>query len=97
MQPVPLLLRCADRRGGGDIALPGLRRFRHPLRHTHLILVPQVLNIRQLPGFNEHRPVVPPGAVYIGRKIARYGLPASKWANPFRSSHPSDRATIVAT
>ena len=30
------------------------------------------------------RPIIPLGAVYIGRRNARYGLPASKWANPFR-------------
>ena len=30
--------------------------------------MPQVLNIRHLPGFAEHRPIIPPDAVYIGRR-----------------------------
>ena len=45
--------------------------------------MPQILNIRHLPGFSERRPVIPPSAIYIGRANARYRLPASKWANPF--------------
>ena len=49
------------------------------------------------PGFNERQPIIPPGAVYIGRANARYRLPASKWANPFRSSHPAEHETAVAT
>jgi hypothetical protein len=44
--------------------------------------MPQVLNVRQLPGFSERRPIISPGAVYIGRPNARYGLAASQWANP---------------
>ena len=59
--------------------------------------MPQVLNVRHLPGFSERRPIVPPGAVYIGRRNARYGLPASKWANPFRPKRPDDHAPAVAT
>jgi len=43
----------------------------------------QVLNIRLLPGFSERQPIIPPGAVYIGRANRRYRLRASKWANPF--------------
>jgi len=42
--------------------------------------MPEVLNIRHLPGFSERCPVIPPSAVYIGRANARYRLPASKWA-----------------
>jgi hypothetical protein len=48
--------------------------------------MPRVLNVRHLPGFQERRPIIPPGAVYIGRKNARYGLMASKWANQFRAA-----------
>jgi hypothetical protein len=48
--------------------------------------MPQVLNVRHLPGFTERQPIIPPCAVYIGRKNARYGLMASKWANKFRAS-----------
>jgi hypothetical protein len=59
-------------------------------------LMPQVLNIRQLPGFGERQPIIPSGAVYIGRRNARYGQPASKWANPFRVSQETDRASAIA-
>jgi hypothetical protein len=58
--------------------------------------MPQVLNVRQLPGFSERRPVIPPRAVYIARRNARYGLAASKWANPFRVSLETDRASAIA-
>jgi hypothetical protein len=58
--------------------------------------MPQVLNIRQLPGFSERQPIIPPGAVYIGRQNARYGLAASKWANPFRPSRPAEHEAVVA-
>ena len=36
--------------------------------------MPEVLNIRHLPGFSERCPVIPPSAVYIGRANARYRL-----------------------
>jgi hypothetical protein len=58
--------------------------------------MPQVLNIRQLPGFTERQPIIPPGAVYIGRRNARYGLIASKWANPYRPKRPADHEEAVA-
>ena len=58
--------------------------------------MPQVLNVRQLPGFSERRPIIPPGAVHIGRANARYQLPASKWANPFLPKLPADHETAVA-
>jgi hypothetical protein len=56
----------------------------------------QVLNIRNLPGFSESRPIIPPNTVYIGRRNARYGLAASPWANPFRVSLETDRASVIA-
>jgi hypothetical protein len=59
--------------------------------------MPRVLNIRHLPGFNERRPVLPPGAVYIGRANARYQLPASKWANPFDFKREADREAVIAS
>ena len=31
---------------------------------------------------------VPSGAVYVGRAVSRYNLPASKWGNPFRMNDP---------
>jgi hypothetical protein len=58
--------------------------------------MPQVLNLRHFPGFNERRPIVPAGAVYIGRRNTRYGLAASQWANPFRVSQEADRASAIA-
>jgi Domain of unknown function (DUF4326) len=59
-----------------------------PLRHPEPM--PQVLNIRHLPGFKEQRPIIPPGAVYIGRKNSRYGLQGSKWANRFKPTKQGD-------
>jgi hypothetical protein len=58
--------------------------------------MPQVFNVRHLPGFKERQPIIPPGAIYIGRVNARYRLPASKWANPFRPQRPTDHETAVA-
>ena len=58
--------------------------------------MPIVLNIRDLPGFKEGRPIIPPGTVYIGRASGRYGLQKSKWANPFRIRHEGDRTTAIA-
>jgi len=49
-----------------------------------------------MPGFKEHRPIIPPGAVYIGRAMPRYGLPTSKWANPFTFKREDDRADVIA-
>ena len=58
--------------------------------------MPQVLNIRHLPGFSERRPIIPPGAVYIGRTNCWYRLPKSKWANPFTIKQEADRETAIA-
>jgi hypothetical protein len=58
--------------------------------------MPEVLNIRHLPGFSERCPVIPPSAVYIGRANARYRLPASKWANPFGIKRETDREAVIA-
>ena len=58
--------------------------------------MPQVLNIRHLPGFKERRPIIPPSAVYIGRQNARYRLPASKWANPFSIKQEADREAVIS-
>jgi hypothetical protein len=46
--------------------------------------IPRVLNIRDLPGFKERKPIIPASAVYIGRANRWYGLPASKWRNYFQ-------------
>jgi hypothetical protein len=59
--------------------------------------MPQVLNVRHLPGFTERQPIIPPGAVYIGRRNARYRLPASKWANPFSIRRETDREAVIET
>ena len=69
-----------------------------PLRQSEPM--PQVLNVRHLPGFKEQQPIIPPGAVYIGRKNGRYQLQASKWANPFRPGRqgdPAEHEVAVAT
>ena len=57
----------------------------------------QVLNIRLLPGFSERQPLIPPGAVYIGRVNRRYRLSASKWANPFAIKQEADREAAIAS
>ena len=43
--------------------------------------MPRVLNIHHLPGYYERKPIIPAGAVYIGRANCWYGLPDSKWRN----------------
>jgi hypothetical protein len=56
--------------------------------------MPQVLNIRHLPGFKERRPIIPPGAVYIGR-AADIGC----WRASGRTrsvSQEADRAAVIA-
>ena len=66
-----------------------------PLRHPEPM--PQVLNIRHLPGFKERQPIIPPDAVYIGRAVRWYRLPKSKWANPFTVRLEADRETAIAS
>jgi hypothetical protein len=39
---------------------------------------------------------VPSGAVYIGRAAPRYGLRASKWANPFMIGRDGARDEVIA-
>jgi hypothetical protein len=68
--------------GRGDIALPGWA-LALPVPPLQSEPMPQALNVRHLPGFSEGWPIIPSRAVYIGRRNARYRLPASKWANPF--------------
>jgi hypothetical protein len=58
--------------------------------------MPQVINVRRLPGFSEGWPVIPAGAVYIGRRSARYRLLTSKWANPFTVRRAADRETVIS-
>ena len=54
--------------------------------------MPQVLNIRHLPGFKERQPIIPPGAGYIGHANRWYRLTKSKWANPLKPDHHGDPA-----
>jgi hypothetical protein len=59
--------------------------------------MPQVLNIRHLPGFSERRPIIPPGAVYIGRLNGWYRLGPSILANPFKPRRDgSNRDEVIA-
>jgi hypothetical protein len=37
-----------------------------------------------------------PYDVYIGRAMPRFGLAASKWANPFRAGYDGDRREVIA-
>jgi hypothetical protein len=55
--------------------------------------MPRVLNIRECPGFSQHAPIIPPGAVYVGRAMLRYRLRGSRWHNPFRDG---PRAEVIA-
>ena len=43
------------------------------------------------------RPIIPFGAVYIGRANRWYRLPKSKWANPFAVRLEADRETAIAS
>lgn len=42
-----------------------------------------VVNVRSYPMIAGRR-VLPEGVIYIGRAVARVGLPKSRWANPYR-------------
>ena len=55
--------------------------------------MPTVLNVKHLgpPGTP-----LPPNTVYVGRRNIRYGLPASKWANPFRIGRDGTRDEVIA-
>ena len=50
--------------------------------------MPRVLNIDRL----DYK--VTPGAVYIGRAMPQYGLPGSKWCNPFEIDK-YDRVEVI--
>jgi|SRR5580704_9110434 hypothetical protein len=52
--------------------------------------MPRVLNLRDLPGYAHRGPVIPAGAVYIGRPAWRYGLSGSLWANVPLPSNATD-------
>jgi hypothetical protein len=57
---------------------------------------PQVRHVRNCPGYSQRRPIIPAGAVYIGRRLARYRLPESKWDNPFIEPRDGTRAEMIA-
>ena len=38
---------------------------------------------------------MPPGAVYVGRRMARIGLAGSTWANPFKIGVDGARAEVI--
>jgi hypothetical protein len=42
--------------------------------------MPQVLNIWHLPGFAEHRPIIPPDAVYLSARSKQMGKPVQRQA-----------------
>jgi hypothetical protein len=50
--------------------------------------MPRVLNYK--------RDGLPPGAVYIGRLMPRYGLPGSKWHNPYKVGRDGTREEVIA-
>jgi hypothetical protein len=60
--------------------------------------MPRVLNIKRdvpnfKPGWSFQRDGLPPGAVYIGRKMWR--LPESKWGNPFVFGTHGNREEVI--
>lgn len=55
-----------------------------------------MLSVRTLPGYAVRRPVIPPGAVYVGRAVARYGLRHSRWYNPFVVGRDGTQAECIA-
>lgn len=62
---------------------------------------PRVLNIKNL--YNWRRDWryprdLPPGVVYIGHAMPRYGLPQSRWANPYKPANrtAAEHARAVA-
>ena len=57
---------------------------------------PRVLNIRDCPGYRQRGPIIPAGAVYIGRTVPRYRLPESQWHNPFIEPRDGTRAEVIA-
>jgi hypothetical protein len=59
-------------------------------------LVPRVLNIKNLPGFKHEKPVLPRDGVYIGRRMSRYGLEESVWANPFKEGRDGTLSEVIA-
>jgi hypothetical protein len=58
-----------------------------PRRQTQEAPIPRVLNFK--------RDGAPDGAVYIGRKNGRYGLPDSKWHNPFVIGTHGNRQEVI--
>jgi hypothetical protein len=45
---------------------------------------------------NYNRDGLPPGAVYIGRLMPQYGLPGSKWHNPYKVGRDGTREEVIA-
>jgi hypothetical protein len=45
---------------------------------------------------NYTRDGLPAGAVYIGRLMPRYGLPGSKWHNPYKVGRDGTREEVIA-
>lgn len=52
-------------------------------------VIPRVLNMRG------RRRAVPPGAVYVGRRMTGIGLAGGKWANPFEIGLDGSRAEVT--
>jgi Domain of unknown function (DUF4326) len=56
-----------------------------------IMATPRVLNFRDY-----NHVGLPPGTVYSGRANPRYGLRASKWANPFMIERDGARDEVIA-
>jgi hypothetical protein len=100
LQPVLLLVRRAGGRGRDDSVLSGLHWPRQPIGAQRRRRLSQCLRSSSASGICEasasRRPIIPPGAVYIVRRNTRYGLLASKWANPFKPRDGSNRDEVIA-
>ena len=57
------------------------------MTEKHWALIPEVLNYK--------KDGLPEGAVYIGRANWYYGLPHSKWANPFAEGTHGNRGEVI--
>jgi hypothetical protein len=51
--------------------------------------MPKVLNLK------DTNYKVPHNAIYVGRAMPRYNLPASRWANPFKTGKDGTREEVI--
>ena len=62
--------------------------------HLHKLVLPLLLNIKNPADCPANK--VPDGAVYIGTVNPHYGLPESKWRDPYSTKRDGTREGVVA-